>query len=629
MLQNIRKNAQGTGARIVVGVIVVVFALFGVESIVGGLGGEPKVAMVNGEGVPESRFLRALEGKRRQILAQMGERADPDLIEESALRSSVLEGIIREEVLAQDANNKELFVSDAVVDSYIRGMEQFRVDGVFSNDRLQVILRNAGLTLKDYRESLKTQFMLGQPRTALIGSAFVLNAERDEIVALDRQQRTFGVATVYKRDYLDAISVGDEDVASYYQDNLGVYIKPENVDISYIEIDKEDLVSQVEVVEEDVRTLYETEKAEYKGEEERQVSHILVKIDDAMTEEQALNKINEIDAELENGVAFDALAKQHSQDEASAADGGDLGFSAKGVYVSDFEDAVFSLAVGQVSEPVKTEFGYHLIKLTAVETNSIPAYEEMKASLEIRLQEQKADQLYAEMTERLADLSYASPDLAEPAEELGLSVKQLAGVSAQTQDPVFSNVKIQRVLFSDDLLKDQNNSELIDVDDGHAVVFRVTAFHESSTLPLDDVKEDVRSVLKDIKAAEYAESVGQAFIARIQTGEDPEIVSDDMGVDWKVHEGIKRNSVMVQQDLVNKIFTLKKSDSDKDNVIGYSGSGGDYSVVKLMNISEGDPASVNPMEQYSITNMLSDNYGANDYRNYQETMVKNAEVERI
>jgi len=629
MLQNIRKNAQGTAARIVVGVIIVVFALFGVESIVGSLSGEPEVATVNGEGIPESRFMRAVEGKRRQIMVQMGEQADPGLIDEGSLRSSVLEGMIQEEVLAQDADNKGLFVSDAAVDSYIRSVEQFKVDGDFSNDRMQVILRNAGLTLKDYRDSLKIQFVLGQPRTALIASAFVLDSERDEVVALDRQQRTFGVATVFKKDYLDGISVSDDDVSGYYKENVADYKKPENVDVSYIEINKADLVSQIDIEEEEIRTLYETEKAEYVGEEERQVSHILVKIDDVTNEEQALSKINDINAQLKAGTAFDVLAKAHSQDEASAADGGDLGLSARGVYVSDFEDAAFSLAVGDVSKPVKTEFGYHLIKLMAVESNSIPVYEEMRVSLLSRLQGQKTDQLYAEMTERLADLSYSSPDLEEPADELGLVVNQLAGVYAETQDPVFSNIKVQRVLFSDELLKDENNSELLEIGDGHSVVFRVSAYHEATSLPLEEVKERVREAIKENKAAEYAESVGQAFIVRVQAGETPEDVSEDMGLDWSVHEKIKRDNIMVNRELVSRVFTFKKAASKKENIVGFSALNGDYSVVMLTDIAEGDPETVSSLEKYSITNMLGDSFGASDYRSYQDALMKSAEVERI
>ncbi|WP_197475524.1 SurA N-terminal domain-containing protein, partial [Oleiphilus sp. HI0043] len=174
MLQDIRNNSQGTVAKIIVGVIVVVFALFGAESIVGGLSGEPEVATVNGEGITERNFLRAVEGKRRQILAQMGERADPDLIEESLLKSSVLEGLINEKILVLDAEGKDLYISDEAVENYIRNIDQFKVDGKFSNERMQMILRNAALTLKSYKESLKSQFVIDQARSGLIASAFVV-----------------------------------------------------------------------------------------------------------------------------------------------------------------------------------------------------------------------------------------------------------------------------------------------------------------------------------------------------------------------------------------------------------------------------------------------------------------------
>ena len=195
MLQDMRKSAQGTVAKIVVGFIIVIFALFGVESIVGSIGGEPEVASVNGEGITESKFTRALEGKRRQILSQMGERVDPDLIDEGLLRSSVLEGMIQEEILRQDAEDKGLFVSGDAVDSYIRDIEQFKVDGKFNGERLQVILRNAGLTLNGYRDSLSSQFVLSQSRSALIASAFVLESERNEIIELDR-------SLLNRKDYL-------------------------------------------------------------------------------------------------------------------------------------------------------------------------------------------------------------------------------------------------------------------------------------------------------------------------------------------------------------------------------------------------------------------------------------------
>ena len=628
MLQDIRKNSQGTVAKLIVGLIVVVFALFGVESIVGGLSGEPEVATVNGKGITESKFARAVEGKRRQILAQMGERADPDLIDEGLLRSSVLEGMITEEILVQDAEEKGLFVADAAVDDYIRGVEQFKIDGVFSNERMQMVLRNAGLTLKAYRDSLKSQFVLNQTRSGLIASAFVLGDERDEVVALDRQQRSFGVATVFKRDYLDAVTVSDEEISVYYEKNKDSYQKPKSVDVSYIELNKSDLGKSLEVDEAEVQSLYDTERAEFVGEEERVAAHILIKIDENSTDEQALTKIKEIEVRIKSGEEFSVLAKELSEDEGSSQNGGDLGRSGKGVYVSDFEDALFALNVGQISAPVKTEFGYHLIKLAGIEANEFPAFDEMRAGLEERLRQEAIDQLYVEKSEMLADISYSSPDLAESSDELSLDIQQLAGVSLDTKNALFSNAKVRKVLFSDDLVVGQNNSELIEVGDGQSLVFRVDAYNEASVLPLVAVKGLVRNTLKGIKSSGFAESVGQEFIARVVAGEEPKEISDDMGLNWRQHKDIKRDNIMVNREVITRIFALEKTDVLTESIIGFDVLDGDYAIVRLDGVVSGDTENTTSLELHSISNMLGDGLGAADYRNYQSAMAESAEIER-
>lgn len=629
MLQDIRNSSQSTAAKVIVGLIIVTFALFGVESIVGSLGGEPEVATVNGEEISEAKFERALESRRRQIISQMGERADPDLIDEGLLRTSVLEGMIQEEILVQDATSKGLFVSDQAVDSYIRNVEQFNVDGTFSNDRMQILLRNAGLTMKDYRSGLKRQFVLGQSQAGIVSSAFLLESEGKELIALDRQQRSFGVVTAPKTDYLDAVTVTDAEVESHYEENKSSYKKPENVDVSFIEIKRDSLADSVEVTEESLLALYEDEKSEFEGEEERQAAHILIKIDDDRSEEQALEEINKIAEQVRAGEAFDQLAKAVSEDEGSSSEGGDLGLTGKGVYVSDFEDALYALEEGQVSEPVKTEFGYHLIKLLAIETNEIPSFDEMKPGLAQRLKDQRAQELYAELTERLADLSYSSPDLAEPADELDLPVKELAGVAANSNDPVFSSIKVQRVLFSDELVKEENNSELIEVEEGHAVVFRVNAYNEESILSLDKVKEEVRAALVDQKAEQYAESVGNAYISRVSAGEAPEIVSEDMGLKWTFHENVQRDAIAVGREVLARAFAIKKSKEDKDNLAGFGTQNGDYAVIFLKDVAEGNLEDVTSVERESIRGMAGRSLGAGDYQNYQTIMERDAEVERI
>ena len=627
MLQDIRKSSQGTAAKMVVGLIVVVFALFGVESIVGGIGGDPEAATVNGQEISQAEFLRAVEGKRRQILTQMGENADPDLIDESALKSSVLEGMINEQVLVQDADAKGLFVSEMAVDNYIRGIEQFQVDGQFNNERMQSLLRNAGLTLQSYRDSLKSQFVLGQSRSGLIASAFVLDAERDSIVALDRQTRSFGMATVFKSDYLKSIVVTDDEISEFYGQNKEDYKKPENVEVSYIVLDRAVLEEGIELNPEDLKKLYETERQDYEGEEQRAASHILIKIDDDVSEKQALEKINEIQAKLQSGESFDLLAKEHSDDEGSAQSGGSLGLSPKGVYVSDFEDALFSLSVGEVSKPIKTEFGYHLIRLDQVEANDVPSFDDMRGILEARLLKQEVDELYAQLTEKMSDITYSSPDLTEAAEVLGLEVKTLVGVSAD-KNALFSNRKIQKSLFSNELVVEKHNSELIEVADGKAVVFRVEGYHKESIQPLDSVKEKVRDYLTAIKATEFAQSVGESFIERVKSGEAADEVSENMGLNWKVYNDIRRDNIMLDREIITQAFTLAKNEVGQDGWFSLNMSGGDFSVVQLIKVTDGDSSTVSALENSSISNMIGDTFGAGDYQAYQQVAIDSAEIER-
>jgi len=630
MLQDIRKSSQGPVAKVVVGLIIVTFALFGAESIVGSIGGEPEVAIVNGEGIEESKFNRALEGRRRQILSQMGERADPDLIDASLLRSSVLNGLINDEIMMQEADEKGLFVPEEALEEYIRAVEQFKVDGVFSNQRLQMVLRNAGMTLQSYKESLMSQFMIDQSRAGLTASAFVLDAEQSELVAIDRQTRDFGYATVSSSDYVESVTITDANVEAYYSENKSAYKKPENVDVSFIVLDKSDLLSAIEVDEAEVAQLYEVEKESFEGDEERVASHILVKIDQDKEESQALAEITTINERLSAGESFESLAKELSEDDESAKNGGSLGRSGKGVYVSDFEAALFSLKAGETSAPVKTEFGYHLIKVDDIVINEIPEYAEMKGGLELQIKNGLADKKYAELTEQLADITYSSSDLAEASEELSLKVNTLAGVSSLTENEMFSNIKIQRILLSDELVKEKNNSEIIELDDSRSLVFRVDAFHQESILPLVEVANTIRRQLEKNKSAEFAASVGEAFLSRINGGEAPVAVSEDMGLNWVSKKSVKRDDSSIDRGVIKRLFSLKLAHESEDQVaVGFEMTNGGYSILRLSALGDSKDEDVTPVELFSIGSMLSKNFGSADYRNYQDAMFDEAEIEKL
>lgn len=629
MLQNIRKGLEGTVAKVIVGVIVVTFALFGVESIVGGLSGEPSVAEVNGEGIPESTFKNAVERQKRQMLAQLGEYADPDLIDDALLSASVLDDLVKTEVLYQNADEKGVYVSDAMLNAMIAEEESFKVDGKFSNERLQLLLRSAGLTVKDYKESLNKNFMINQPRGAIVTSAFLMDEERDRIVRLDRQERTFGAAIVKAADYHDKIAISDENVEAHYKENKAQYPKPESVDVSYVELNRSAFASAVKADEASLLKLYESEKANYEAEEQRDASHILIKVTEQRSEPDALKLINEIADKARGGTDFAELAKEFSEDDSSASNGGNLGMSAKGVYVDEFEEALYGLQVSQMSAPVKTELGYHLIKLMAIGRDDVPAFEVMRPSLEQRYIEEEVAKKYAEAVERLSDVGYSANDLSEPSKVLSLEVKTLVDVSRDSSDAIFSNPKVQKILFSSDLVNKGDNSQVIEVESGRSIMFRIDAYHEAGIYSLAAVRERIRTELIERKAKDFATSVGQAFFARISAGDAPELVSKEMGISWARHNNVRRDNHSVDQELLKRVFAMSSADGDSVVTESFVLPAGDVAIVQLEAVNRQENSIVTSIEKNTITNMLGRSLGSVDYGSYEKASLRDARVEKL
>ncbi|MCH2158615.1 MAG: SurA N-terminal domain-containing protein [Oleiphilaceae bacterium] len=628
MLQDVRQGMQGTTAKVIVWAIAITFALFGAESIVGGISGEPEVAEVNGEGIPESAFQIAVERKKRQLLMQMGDAADPDLIDDGLLGQSVLDGMIQEKILEQDASDKGLFISVQMVDEYIRNMSEFQIDGQFSNERMQSVLGSAGFSLNTFRESLAKQFVLDQSRSAFLGSSFVLDAEEESLLKLDRQTRDFGMAVLDSSQFLDQVSVSDSDVASYYESNQELFKKPESVDVSYVVLRQSEL-TDVEVTSEEIEARYDQEIQDFVGEEERNASHILIAITEELDESSALAKAQELKARIDAGEDFAEIAKQESADEGSAENGGELGYSAKGVYVSGFEDALFALEEGAVSEPVKTEFGYHVIKLLDIQVNEPPALADRALVIEEEIKQEKLSNLYVDLSQQLADISYSAPDLIDPSEELGLEINQLAGVSRLTQDAVFSNVKVQRALFNEENLSGENNSELIELEEGVAVVFKVEDYHPESIKPLDQVSDQVVSQLESEKSRDYAASIGKAFVDRVEAGEKAEAVAADMELDWQLKTDVRRDNAFVDASLLFKVFAMQKPDDGESTVAGFDLNSGEFALVALTSANEGDLSDITIIEKQGIKGSLGASYGGTDYAAYMMSVESSAEVEKL
>ncbi|MEQ9545022.1 MAG: SurA N-terminal domain-containing protein [Marinobacter sp.] len=617
MLQDIRENAQGTIAKIIIGLLIVSLSIWGMDAIVGGFSGEPEVATVNGEDITEREFLRVVQMESQRRLSEM-DTPDPSLLNEDQIRQDVLESLIREQVLIQDANAQGLELSDADIDSLITQMPQFQVDGTFNRDRFVATVRNMGMGVGEFREAMRKQYVVNQIRAGIAQSAMVTEENVAQLLRIQNQTRDFRVLTLTADEVRESIDVSDAEIEAYYQENIADYRLPERVDAEYIALSLEALAETVDVSDEELEAYYK-EKASELASEERRAAHILIEGGDDASE-----TVSTIQERLASGEEFADLAEEFSADTMSAADGGDLGFAGRGIYDEAFEETLFALEKGQVSEPVETSFGVHLIKLLDVRKAEVPPLEEMKDELRRELAQREAQERFAEVRTQLADSAYAADDLDAPAEELGLEIRETEDITRDGGDAPFDHAGLVRQLFSEDVLQDRFNTELIDVGDNVSVVARVKTYYEAEEQPLDAVREDIRTVLVEQKTREALRERADALIAELESGATVE----DLNVgNWEVYTEQSRSaSGDLGRQQIAAAFSLERP-QEGGATYGKTLSGNGISIIALDQVNEGE-IKEGSGELSQLRQFLASMEGQREYAAYQQYLRERAEVSR-
>jgi peptidyl-prolyl cis-trans isomerase D len=616
MLQDIRDNAQSTIAKVIVGLLIISLSIWGMDAIIGGFTGEPEVATVNGQDITEREFLRTVQMESQQRLMQM-ENPDQSLLDEDQIRRDVLDALIREAVLTQDAQSQGLELTDADIDSLITQMPQFQVDGQFNRDRFVATVRNLGMGVAEFRESIRKNYVVNQIRAAIAQTGVVAPENAAHLLAIQNQTRDFRVLTLDGSSVQDQVDVTEADVQAYYDENRDQFRQPEQVDAAYITLSQGALAESIEVAEDELRTYYE-ERAEEYAREERRAAHILVEAGD---EGQAT--LATIQQRLEKGESFAVLAEEYSVDTVSAQEGGDLGFAGRGVYDEAFEDALFGLEEGEVSGPVETSFGLHLIKLEEVRRSDVPAFDELREDLRLELARTKASERFAEVRSQLADAAYAADDLAGPAEELGLEIRVVEGVSRDGGAAPFDHAGLVRQLFSEDVLEGGYNTELIDVGDNVSVVARVREYHEPRQLALADVEPEIRRILERTETRDALAARVDELVAQLESGTS----ADELGVgEWQQFEDQGRSVSGLSPRVVQEVFSMARPDGDSPTV-GRAVTADQAAVIVLTGVNEGE-VDQEGAEYQQLMRFLAQLEGQREYTAYQQYLRNTAEVER-
>jgi len=603
MLQKIRDNSQGIGAKIFVWFIIVIFGAWGASTIVSSvINGTPAVS-VNGTDIDELEVERTTQIRLQEMMQSLGPDADLSSIDEDLAREAALNELIQQELLLQYAENTGMVISSRSIDRSIAQTADFQVDGVFNGERAQMLIASMGYTPNSYRAALASQGLINQVSYAYGLSGFVTTPEIENIAKLLNQTRDLRYILVSLDTQLNNIDITEEEIEEYYSANESQFVLEEQVSLEYLELDKDAIFDEVVVTEEQIVQRYEEEQLEYQTQIERRAAHILLEAfdDDGMAENLALAA--ELKSRIDNGESFEALVLEYSDDLGSAEDGGDVGYTTGDNFVEPFEQALLTLDVGEVSGPVQTEFGVHLIKLTERSESALESFEDSRERLERDLKSDEVDTLFLQRSEELGNLAFESFDLSDPAQLMGLEIQTTGLFSRSGGVGIAANSDVINTAFSPQVLLDGLNSDLISVTPSRSVVIRVLEHNQPRLQAMEDVRGEIEIMLQFEKIQEQTLSLGETIKSNYQDDQNIDSLLETQNLSWNQLNGLERSDQVLPPQLVNYIFEMSVPEDDGTVIDGLMLNSGEYVVIELQAVKDGsledfDETELNSLESF-------------------------------
>lgn len=604
MLQSIRDNSQGVIAKIIIGFIIGLMALFGAESIVGGFLGGNDAASVNGEEITEQELAVSLQN----LMASLG--AGVADFDEQLLRDVALGQLIDDKLLLQAANDARMVISPTSIDREIVNTAQFQIGGRFDQDLARRTMAAQGFSAQTYRAAVAERMLMGQLVNAYSSTAFVTQDDIARLAALEMQSRDFRFVSVPLGTRTLGEAIPEAEIQTYYDTNPERFTSDEQVSLQYVVLDKNDIFNEVEIAEDLVRAQYEEQRSAAVADIERRASHILLEIGSGQTEEQVVAIAAGIKQRLDSGEDFGVLAREFSVDTFSAEADGDIGYTNGAIFPAAVEQALLAMEVGQVSEPVVSEFGVHVLKLTEYAAQSFPEYEEISERISRDLKTAEVDQLFFSRMETLANLAFETFDLQAISEDLGLEIQESEFFGRiGGSDAVTSNPTVIEQAFSTDIMNDELNSEVIELTDSMATVIRLREHKPATMQPLEDVRAEIAVLLRTQKEQEKALDVGQQIIAALEGGGDAADILASESLNWNERTGVQRNQFDLNTEIVQNVFSMPAPDDNQVVRSGFSLTNGAYVVIELQSVNAGSPDDMPEDQRTQLAAAMLDSQG--------------------
>lgn len=624
MLQTIRDKITGWIAWLFLGAIAVVFVFWGIDFQ---SGAASYAAKVDGERISAAEVRRAWQQQQARLQQMLRTELPDEMVK--AQQSAILDQFVRQSLLEQRAHKFGYRVSDAALVQRLNEIPEFQVDGKFSKDRYSALLRANGLSEAQFENDLRSETLIRQVQSGIVDSAFVTNYELDRRFALEQQEREIDYAIVAANEFLDEITVTDDQIQKWYEDHRAEYLLPEKVDLQYVELTRARAEATIDVSEAALREYYEQVKENYESPERRKASHILITTGDGLDEAAAEKKAADLAAQAKSGADFAQLAKENSKDPGSAAQGGDLGWAQRGMFVGPFEEALFAMSPGEVRGPIKTQFGYHVIKLEDVEQPSVRSFEDARAELESAYRAERAQSLFYEQTQKLGDLAFESlTELDSVARAMDLPIKTVSGFTREGGGELGNDAEVIEAAFSPDVLEERQNSPLIAVGDDRAIVLRVTAHTPAEPRPLAEVREQIVAQIRTQTAREAAQKKGEEVLARLQKGEAWAEVTKSAELAPVGRRFVKRGDTVAPPAVVRAVFDVDAPNISESapHVGGIATDDGNFAVFQVAQIRNADPSAEAQAAKTNRRRMAERQFGNEEFAAYIQEAERNADI---
>jgi len=608
--------------QVILAIVVLPFALWGVSSYTRSGNTADAVATVNGSKITQQEFNNALRQQQDRLRERLGKNFDPSMLDSPEMKRAVLENLVSQRLMLQGAREARLVVSDAQVASVISGIETFQDGGKFDRKRYETVLANQGKSPIGFEESLREDLLWQQMEEAYLQNGYSPNSVVNNIIRLNEQERTVSAASVSYQSFMAQAKVDEDALKKYYNQNLQEFQVKEQAKVEYVKFTIDDILNKIDISNDELHKYYDEHRVEMGTPEERRAAHILITVPaDASQAQQdaAREKADQLLRQIRKTPAsFADLARKNSQDPGSAANGGDLGFFGRGMMVKPFDDAVFALKPGETSGLVKSEFGYHIIKLLEIKPSRTIPFAESREGIFNKLRQQKASVKFAELAEKFSNTVYEQSDTLKPAADLiGANIERSGWVANGVDAGEPWTTKMLQAIFTDEVIKNKRNTPAIEVAPNTLVAARMIDYKPVAVSAFADVREKIHQQLLLKQALQLAAENGKAMLAQLQGGKgSPKL-------NWGPVQTITRaQHGSLDARLVNNVF--QANPGSFPYYVGVDADEKGYLLARIDGVRNGDPETEEKRLRYA--QQLRQLTGEEMFRAYLADSRKNSDI---